>query len=255
MRAWLLTAANPFPKKGLNMWWLWWPVLRQSSPRILCRDGRHWEILSRGLDMPGYVWILRSFTFLLHQRSLEKGVETAFSHGVPNGRHLCPLMTCLDQRYWIKTCNWSCELLPGPRGRNSSSYHACQVLINIYRAENLAKISGSNPNPFVTVEFGGARVKPGYKHCMLLVLYTVYTTVCYCSIAGGLNGGWYGSCPPQYHWYSLQSSKMAWAVPPSVAKYSAPRKTTPAYDVEQYTWNECARIPVQTPVPGLSRLT
>lgn len=28
------------------------------------------------------------------------------------------------------------------------------------------------------------------------------------------------------------------------------RKTTPAYDVEQYTWNECARIPVQTPVPG-----
>lgn len=48
---------------------------------------------------------------------------------------------------------------------------------------------------------------------------------------------------------------MAWAVPPSVAKYSAPRKTTPAYDVEQYTWNECARIPVQTPVPGLSRLT
>ena len=102
------------------MWWLWWPVLRQSSPRILCRDGRHWEILSRGLDMPGYVWILRSFTFLLHQRSLEKGVETAFSHGVPNGRHLCPLMTCLDQRYWIKTCNWSCELLPGPRGRNSS---------------------------------------------------------------------------------------------------------------------------------------
>ncbi|CAL1157277.1 unnamed protein product [Cladocopium goreaui] len=60
------------------------------------------------------------------------------------------------------------------------SYH---VLINIYRAENLAKISGSNPNPFVTVEFGGACVK-----------------------------------------------------------------TTPAYDVEQYTWNECARIPVQTPV-------
>ena len=25
--------------------------------------------------------------------------RTAFSHGVPNGRHLCPLMTCLDQRY------------------------------------------------------------------------------------------------------------------------------------------------------------
>eukprot|EP00438_Fugacium_kawagutii_P006604 Skav212983 [mRNA] locus=scaffold423:123728:129229:- [translate_table: standard] len=67
------------------------------------------------------------------------------------------------------------------------SYH---VLINIYRAENLAKISGSNPNPFVTVEFGGACVKLGQKE----------------------------------------------------------PKTTPAYDVEQYTWNECARIPVQTPV-------
>jgi len=65
-------------------------------------------------------------------------------------------------------------------GDTGKSYH---VLINIYRAENLAKISGSNPNPFVTVEFGGACVK-----------------------------------------------------------------TTPAYDVEQYTWNECARIPVQTPV-------
>ncbi|CAJ1448425.1 unnamed protein product [Effrenium voratum] len=65
-------------------------------------------------------------------------------------------------------------------GEAGKSYHA---LINIYRAENLAKVGGYNPNPFVTVEFGGACVK-----------------------------------------------------------------TTPAYDVEQYTWNECARIPVQTPV-------
>ena len=48
---------------------------------------------------------------------------------------------------------------------------------------SLAQVGGYNPNPFVTVEFGGACVK-----------------------------------------------------------------TTPAYDVEQYTWNECARIPVQTPV-------
>ncbi|CAK9046149.1 unnamed protein product [Durusdinium trenchii] len=65
-------------------------------------------------------------------------------------------------------------------GDTGKNYH---VLINIYRAENLAKISGANPNPFVTVEFAGACVR-----------------------------------------------------------------TTPAYDVEQYTWNECARIPVQTPV-------
>ncbi|CAE7313525.1 DYSF [Symbiodinium sp. CCMP2592] len=65
-------------------------------------------------------------------------------------------------------------------GDAGKSYH---VLVNIYRAENLAKIGGYNPNPFVTVEFSGACVR-----------------------------------------------------------------TTPAYDVEQYTWNECARIPVQTPV-------
>ena len=49
-----------------------------------------------------------------------------------------------------------------------------EVLVNIYRAEDLAKISGSNPNPFatcqafrlgrrreVTVEFGGACVRLG----------------------------------------------------------------------------------------------
>eukprot|EP00913_Durusdinium_trenchii_P027570 g25860.t1 len=37
-------------------------------------------------------------------------------------------------------------------GDTGKNYH---VLINIYRAENLAKISGANPNPFVTVEFAG----------------------------------------------------------------------------------------------------
>ena len=195
------------------MWWLWWPVLRQSSPRILCRDGRHWEILSRGLDMPGYVWILRGFASLLHQRSLEKGVETAFSQGVPNGRHLCPLMTCLDQRYWIKTCNWSCELLPGPRGRNSSPIMPVRCWSTSIGPRIWRRSAGPIPTPSwpwnLEVHVWNLAIQALYA---TRTLYTVYTTVCYCSIADGLNGGWYRSFPPQYHWYSLQSSKMAWAV-------------------------------------------
>lgn len=65
-------------------------------------------------------------------------------------------------------------------GNQGKPYH---VNINIYRVEDLAKINGSFPSPFVTVEFAGACVQ-----------------------------------------------------------------TEPASNVELYTWNACARIPVTIPV-------